>query len=132
LAAQWFVRVGPLAKQAAAMVEAGKTRFVPESYGRTFLDGLSVLCDWCVSRQLASGQRVPAWRCRCGAAVAADEAPSTCAGCRSPSWEPDPDVLDPAFGVALWPFATLGWPDETRERSTFYPATVVECGHDEL
>jgi valyl-tRNA synthetase len=139
---QWFVKVEPLAKKAIAAVEEGRVRFVPESWTSTFFAWMRNIHDWCVSRQLWWGHQIPAWYCQACDAEAgqrgeqppplvAREAPTACAihGAGATLVQ-DPDVLDTWFSSGLWPFSTLGWPEQTPELKTFYPTSVMETGHD--
>ncbi|HJZ84374.1 MAG TPA: valine--tRNA ligase [Polyangia bacterium] len=131
LSLQWFVKTGPLAAPAIEMIEAGKTRFVPESWTKTYMHWMRNIKDWCVSRQLWWGHRIPAWYCKdCGHITVARQDPSRCAKCGAGALTQDEDVLDTWFSSALWPFATLGWPGDTRDLKTFYPTTVMETGYD--
>ena len=133
LSTQWFVRMEPLARPAIEAVEQGKTRFVPETWSKTYFHWMRNIRDWCISRQLWWGHRVPAWTCGvCAQITVAREAPAACAACGSTALAQDPDVLDTWFSSWLWPFATLGWPKETRELKTFYPTTVLDTGYDIL
>jgi valyl-tRNA synthetase len=130
LSMQWFVKTGPLAEPAIEMVEAGKTRFVPESWQKTYMHWMTNIKDWCISRQLWWGHRIPAWYCSCGEIVVSRETPSRCPRCGGTELRQDDDVLDTWFSSSLWPFATMGWPEETRELKTFYPTSVMETGYD--
>ncbi|MGD0835995.1 MAG: valine--tRNA ligase [Polyangia bacterium] len=133
LSTQWFVKMQPLAKPAIEAVEQGKTRFVPETWSKTFFHWMNNIRDWCISRQLWWGHRIPAWYCAaCAQATVARETPAQCAHCGGKDLEQDHDVLDTWFSSWLWPFATLGWPEQTRELRTFYPTTVMETGYDIL
>jgi len=135
LSTQWFVKMEPLAKPAIEAVEQGRTRFVPESWSKTYFHWMRNIRDWCISRQLWWGHRIPAWTCAaCQHITVARTAPAACAKCQAPaaSLSQDPDVLDTWFSSWLWPFATLGWPEETRELKTFYPTTVLDTGYDIL
>ena len=110
---QWFVRIKPLAEPAIAAVEDGRTRFVPDNWARTYFEWMTNIHDWCISRQLWWGHRVPAWYCdRCGSVLVEEEAPEAC-GCGGPLRR-DTDVLDTWFSSGLWPFSTMGWPDPHR------------------
>ncbi|MCL6520814.1 MAG: valine--tRNA ligase [Firmicutes bacterium] len=130
---QWFVRVGPLADKARRAVERGEVRFVPERFTRIFFNWLDGLHDWCISRQIWWGHRIPAWTCaHCGQLTVAREAPERCPRCGSTELEQDPDVLDTWFSSALWPFTTLGWPERTRELELYYPTSVLVTGYDIL
>jgi len=133
ISTQWFVKMEPLAKPAIEAVEQGKTRFVPETWSKTFFHWMNNIRDWCISRQLWWGHRIPAWYCAaCKQPTVARQAPSACAHCGGKDLTQDEDVLDTWFSSWLWPFATLGWPDQTRELRTFYPTTVMETGYDIL
>jgi valyl-tRNA synthetase len=130
---QWFVKMAPLAQPAIEAVEQGKTRFVPESWTKTYFHWMRNIRDWCVSRQLWWGHRIPAWYCgSCEEVNVAHQAPAACKRCGGSELRQDEDVLDTWFSSWLWPFATLGWPDETRELKTFYPTTVLVTGYDIL
>jgi valyl-tRNA synthetase len=130
---QWFVKMEPLAKPAIEAVEQGKTRFVPESWAKTYFHWMTNIRDWCISRQLWWGHRIPAWHCAaCGEANVATTAPAACRRCQGSDLRQDEDVLDTWFSSWLWPFATLGWPEETRELKTFYPTTLLVTGYDIL
>ena len=133
LSEQWFVSVEPLAKRAIEAVEKGRTRFVPEHFTKTYMHWMTNIEDWCISRQLWWGHRIPAWHCAgCSEITVARETPTQCSSCGSKDIAQDEDVLDTWFSSGLWPFSTLGWPEETRELRTFYPTTVLETGHDIL
>ncbi len=133
LSMQWFVKIAPLAAPAIAAVERGETRFVPEMWTKTYMHWMTNIKDWCISRQLWWGHRIPAWTCvGCGELTVAREAPTTCTKCGAGTLTQDEDVLDTWFSSALWPFSTLGWPDKTRDLATFYPSQVLETGHDIL
>jgi len=133
LSTQWFVKMEPLAKPAIAAVEEGKVKFVPEGWSKTYFHWMNNIKDWCISRQLWWGHRVPAWHCAdCKAATVARTAPDKCGTCGSTKLTQDEDVLDTWFSSWLWPFATLGWPNETRELKTFYPTSMLDTGYDIL
>jgi valyl-tRNA synthetase len=132
ISTQWFVKVEPLARPAIEAVEQGKTRFVPESWTKTYFHWMNNIRDWCISRQLWWGHRIPAWFCECGEVTVAREAPAACGKCQGQQLRQDEDVLDTWFSSALWPFATLGWPEETRALRTFYPTSIMETGYDIL
>jgi valyl-tRNA synthetase len=133
LSTQWFVKMEPLAKPAIEAVEQGKTRFVPESWSKTYFHWMNNIRDWCISRQLWWGHRIPAWYCAsCAGITVARTTPLTCRHCGGTDLKQDEDVLDTWFSSWLWPFATLGWPDETRDLRTFYPTSVMETGYDIL
>jgi valyl-tRNA synthetase len=130
LSDQWFVRAAPLAEKAAAAVESGKTKFVPELWTKTYMHWMTDIRDWCISRQLWWGHRIPAWHCACGAITVAREAPAACGTCGGAELSQDEDILDTWFSSALWPFSTLGWPEKTRALATFYPNNVLVTGPD--
>ena len=126
---QWFVRIKPLAEPAIAAVKDGRTRFVPENWARTYFEWMTNIHDWCISRQLWWGHRVPAWYCdRCGSVLVEEEAPEAC-GCGGPLRQ-DTDVLDTWFSSGLWPFSTMGWPDATADLARYYPTSVMITGLD--
>ncbi|HEY4186606.1 MAG TPA: valine--tRNA ligase, partial [Polyangia bacterium] len=133
LSTQWFVKMEPLAKPAIEAVEQGRTRFVPETWSKTYFHWMRNIRDWCISRQLWWGHRIPAWTCAaCKEITVARTTPTACGKCGKADLTQDPDVLDTWFSSWLWPFATLGWPEETRELKTFYPTTVLDTGYDIL
>jgi len=133
LSTQWFVKMEPLARPAIEAVEQGKTRFVPESWSKTYFHWMRNIRDWCISRQLWWGHRIPAWTCgACGQITVARETPNHCGHCGEAKLVQDEDVLDTWFSSWLWPFATLGSPNETRELKTFYPTSVLDTGYDIL
>ena len=121
---QWFLKMGPMADKAIAASARGEVRWHPERYERTYLDWLRGIRDWCVSRQLWLGHRIPVYTCSNGHAFASVDEPASCAECGSTALEQDPDVLDTWFSSALWPFATLGWPEDTEDLLTFYPTAL--------
>jgi len=127
---QWWVRAAPLAEKAAAAVEQGKTKFVPELWSKTYMHWMTNIRDWCISRQLWWGHRIPAYYCSCGTTMVARAAPAECGSCGNKDIKQDEDVLDTWFSSALWPFSTLGWPEKTRALSTFYPNNVLVTGPD--
>ncbi|MBA3398062.1 MAG: valine--tRNA ligase [Deltaproteobacteria bacterium] len=128
---QWFVKAAPLAEKAIAAVEAGKTKFVPELHVKTFMHWMTNIQDWCISRQLWWGHRIPAWYCQgCQDIVVARAAPTGPCGKCGGALVQDEDILDTWFSSALWPFSTLGWPDKPRELNTFYPNNVLVTGPD--
>jgi valyl-tRNA synthetase len=130
---QWFVRMKPLAAPALEAVRDGRIRIVPERFTKIYFNWLESIRDWCISRQLWWGHRIPAWYCgACHEVTVAREDPRTCAHCGSPQLTQDPDVLDTWFSSGLWPFSTLGWPDDTQDLRTFYPTSVMETGYDIL
>ena len=133
LSTQWFVKVKPLADAAIRAVQEGRTRFVPENYAKIYFDWLTNVHDWCISRQLWWGHRIPAWYCdSCFQVTVAREDPTRCAHCQAATLTQDPDVLDTWFSSALWPFSTLGWPDETKDLRVFYPTSLMITGFDIL
>jgi valyl-tRNA synthetase len=133
LSKQWFVSVKPLAEKAIAAVENGQTRIIPEMWTNTYYDWMNNIRDWCVSRQIWWGHQIPAWTCDgCGEIVVAMEAPQTCPDCGGNNLVQETDVLDTWFSSALWPFSTMGWPDETPLLKTFYPTSVLVTGFDIL
>ncbi|MEK7408704.1 MAG: valine--tRNA ligase [Acidobacteriota bacterium] len=130
---QWFVRTKPLAEPAIRAVEDGRIRFIPENWTKTYYEWMYNIRDWCISRQLWWGHRIPAWYCAdCGETTVARETPAACSKCRSGRLEQDPDVLDTWFSSGLWPFSTLGWPDQTEDLRTFYPTSLLITGFDIL
>ena len=129
---QWFVRMKPLAEPAIEAVRSGKTKFVPERFDKTYFNWMENIRDWCISRQLWWGHRIPAYYCTnkaCGHMVVAKEAPAACPHCGAPMVQ-DEDVLDTWFSSALWPFSTLGWPEKTEDLERFYPNTLLVTGYD--
>lgn len=133
LSTQWFVRIKPLAEAAIEAVRSGRIRIVPERFEKVYFNWLENIEDWCISRQLWWGHRIPVWYCAdCGKETVAREDPTHCAHCGSPRIEQDPDVLDTWFSSGLWPFSTLGWPDETPDYLYFYPTSIMETGYDIL
>ncbi len=132
LSTQWFVKIAPLAKRAIEVVEKGYIRFAPENYGQIYLNWMGNIHDWCISRQLWWGHRIPAWYCgACKEVVVAREAPAACK-CGSTKLEQDTDVLDTWFSSGLLPFTTLGWPAATRDQEVFYPNSLMITGFDIL
>ncbi len=129
---QWFVRTGPLAGPAIDAVRDGRIQIVPERFTRTYMHWMENIRDWCISRQLWWGHRIPVWYCGCGEVIAAVEDPAECPKCGSGGLEQDPDVLDTWFSSGLWPHSTLGWPDNTEDLRYFYPTSVLETGYDIL
>jgi valyl-tRNA synthetase len=133
LSEQWFVKVEPLAKRAIEVVEKGYIRFTPENYRQIFLNWMYNIHDWCISRQLWWGHRIPAWRCGdCKEVVVAREAPGGCGKCGGARLEQDSDVLDTWFSSALLPFTALGWPEASRDLEVFYPTSLLITGFDIL
>jgi valyl-tRNA synthetase len=128
---QWFVKMKPLAEPAIEAVRSGKTQFIPDRYAKIYYHWMENIRDWCISRQLWWGHRIPAWYCQdCGETIVAREAPHTCPKCGSTHLEQDPDTLDTWFSSALWPFSTLGWPDKTPDLEYFYPTDTLVTGYD--
>ena len=127
---QWFVRMQPLAEPAMEVVKAGRTEFVPERFTKIYMNWLENIRDWCISRQIWWGHRIPAWYCRdCGRTVVSRQDVTACPHCGGPV-EQDPDVLDTWFSSALWPFSTMGWPEQTPELARYYPTSVLVTGYD--
>ncbi len=130
---QWFVDMKPLVGPAVEAVRDGRVKFSPERWGRLYIDWLDNIRDWCISRQIWWGHQIPAWYCAsCGEMTVATETPAACAQCGADVLEQDPDVLDTWFSSALWPFATLGWPDQTEDLDYFYPTSVLSTARDIL
>jgi len=130
---QWFVKTKPLAEKAIEAVETGSIVFVPANWSKTYFEWMYNIRDWCISRQLWWGHRVPAWHCReCHEIIVAREAPAACGRCGSAELEQDTDVLDTWFSSGLWPFSTLGWPDQTDDLRAFYPTSLLITGFDIL
>jgi len=133
LSKQWFVKVASLARDAAEAVKRGDTRIHPTNWEGVYFEWMNNIRDWCVSRQIWWGHRIPAWYCdACGEVHVAREAPDKCRACGSGTLVQETDVLDTWFSSALWPFSTIGWPDETEELKTFYPTSVLVTGFDIL
>jgi valyl-tRNA synthetase len=131
LSPQWFVKTGPLAEPAIRAVEDGRIVFVPEQWSKTYFEWMRNIRDWCISRQLWWGHRIPAWTCAdCGEMVVAREEPKGCSKCGAATLEQDKDVLDTWFSSALFPFSTLGWPDQTADLARYYPNDVMMTGFD--
>lgn len=133
LSTQWFVRMKPLAEPALAASRDGRVRFTPDRWSKTYEHWLENIRDWCISRQLWWGHRIPVWYCQaegCGEMIVAREDPTECRRCGSGTLEQDPDVLDTWFSSWLWPFSTLGWPDETDDLRAFYPTSTLVTGPD--
>ena len=129
--AQWFVKMAPLAKPAMDVVNDGRVKFVPERFSKTYLRWMENVHDWCISRQLWWGHRIPAYYCDdCGEMVVAREDVTVCPKCGGKHMHQEEDVLDTWFSSALWPFSTLGWPDKTKELNYFYPTSVLVTGYD--
>lgn len=128
---QWFVKMDEMAKPAIEAIKTGELKFVPESFGKTYLHWLEGIRDWCISRQLWWGHRIPAYYCAdCGEMTVAKAKPETCPKCGGTHLNQDEDTLDTWFSSALWPFSTLGWPEKTPELEYFYPTDVLVTGYD--
>ncbi len=133
LSTQWFMKMQPLADPALRVVEEGRIHITPDNYRKIYLDWMRNIHDWCVSRQLWWGHRIPAWYCdACGEVIVARETPAACPKCHAANLRAETDVLDTWFSSGLWPFATLGWPDETRDLRRFYPNDLMIMGFDIL
>jgi valyl-tRNA synthetase len=128
---QWFVKMKPLAEPAIQAVADGKIRFVPERFTKIYLRWLEEIRDWCISRQLWWGHRIPVWYCEdCNQIICQKDTPASCNACNGSKLIQDPDVLDTWFSSALWPFSTLGWPEKTRDLTYFYPTSTLVTGRD--
>ncbi len=130
---QWFVKIEPLARPAIEAVETGKIEFSPKNWEKTYFEWMRNIRDWCISRQLWWGHQIPAWYCsQCDAVTVTRDLPQACSGCSADAGHlvRDEDVLDTWFSSALWPFATLGWPEKTPALQTFYPTAILETGFD--
>ncbi|HOL91698.1 MAG TPA: valine--tRNA ligase [Clostridiales bacterium] len=131
LSRQWFVKMKPLAEPAIEVVKDGTVKFVPERFSKIYFNWMENIQDWCISRQLWWGHRIPAYYCQgCGEMIVAREQPDRCPKCGSTNLVQDPDTLDTWFSSALWPFSTLGWPEKTRDLEYFYPTDVLVTGYD--
>ena len=128
---QWYVKIAPLAEPAIRAVEEGRIRFVPEHWQKTYFEWMRNIQDWCISRQLWWGHRIPAWYCDdCEHVTVSRDTPERCEGCGGTHIRQDEDVLDTWFSSGLWPFSTLGWPEQTQELARFYPTNVLVTGFD--
>lgn len=128
---QWFVSMKPLAAPAIDAVKRGDTKFIPERFDKIYFHWLENIRDWCISRQLWWGHRIPAWHCtECGEIIVSKTEPSECQKCGAAALERDPDTLDTWFSSALWPFSTLGWPEKTADLSHYYPTSTLVTGYD--
>ena len=128
---QWFVKMEPLAKPAIEAVMSGKTSFIPSRFTNIYTHWMENIRDWCISRQLWWGHRIPVWYCQdCNEVICQKEDPTVCPKCGSTHLQQDPDVLDTWFSSALWPFSTLGWPEKTQLLKDFYPTSVLVTGYD--
>jgi len=133
LSLQWYVKVAPLAERALDAVKSGQTRILPKQWENTYYDWMENIRDWCISRQIWWGHRIPAWFCdHCDGVTVAMETPGKCSKCGSDEIRQETDVLDTWFSSALWPFSTMGWPDQTAELKTFYPTACLVTGFDIL
>lgn len=127
---QWFVKTKPLAEPAIRVVREGRIKFIPKRFEKVYFNWMENIRDWCISRQLWWGHRIPVWYCDdCGEMMVAEEDPTECS-CGSKNIRQDPDILDTWYSSGLWPFSTLGWPDDTGDLRYFYPTTVMETGYD--
>ncbi len=128
---QWYVKMESLAKPAVEVVKNGKTKFVPERFDKIYFNWMENIQDWCISRQLWWGHRIPVYYCQdCGEMMVLEDAPKACTKCGSSNIKQDNDVLDTWFSSALWPFSTLGWPNKTEDLEYFYPTSTLVTGHD--
>ena len=131
ISAQWFVKMEPLAKEALRVVNDGEVKFVPDRFSKTYTNWMENVHDWCISRQLWWGHQIPAWTCQdCGHITVSETDPTECEHCHSKNIVQEEDVLDTWFSSALWPFSTLGWPEETEDFKYFYPTDVLVTGYD--
>ncbi|MBU3181486.1 valine--tRNA ligase [Clostridium psychrophilum] len=131
LSEQWYVKMKSLAKPAIDAVRENKTKFVPERFDKTYFHWMENIQDWCISRQLWWGHRIPVWYCKdCGEVIVTVDEPTKCSKCNSTNLMQDKDVLDTWFSSALWPFSTLGWPNNTEDLKYFYPTSVLVTGYD--
>ncbi len=131
ISAQWFVKMKPLAEKAIEVVKNGETKFVPDRFSKTYMNWMENVRDWCISRQLWWGHQIPAWTCAdCGHITVSREDACTCEKCGSANITREEDVLDTWFSSALWPFETLGWPEDTDDLKKFYPTSVLVTGYD--
>ncbi|MCP4021754.1 MAG: valine--tRNA ligase [Desulfobacteraceae bacterium] len=130
---QWFVKVAPLAKKASDAVRNGQTKIIPENWSKTYFEWMDNIRDWCISRQIWWGHRIPVWKCpACGEVIVEEEDPKACPKCGVTEIIQETDVLDTWFSSALWPFSTMGWPENTDLLKTFYPTNVLVTGFDIL
>ena len=131
ISAQWFVKMGPLAEEALRVVNEGEVKFVPDRFSKIYTNWMENVHDWCISRQLWWGHQIPAWTCQeCGHITVSETDPTECEHCHSKHIKQEEDVLDTWFSSALWPFSTLGWPEETEDYKYFYPTDVLVTGYD--
>ncbi|MFZ5585348.1 MAG: valine--tRNA ligase [Thermodesulfobacteriota bacterium] len=132
LSQQWFVKVGPLAAEALKAVQEGRTRIVPAMWTKTYYEWMTNIKDWCISRQIWWGHRIPAWYCDCGGMIVSRVTPEHCPQCGGRGLRQETDVLDTWFSSGLWPFSTMGWPEQTPELKKFYPTSCLVTGFDIL
>ncbi|HPN64134.1 MAG TPA: valine--tRNA ligase, partial [Candidatus Goldiibacteriota bacterium] len=132
ISTQWFVKIKPLAEPAIKAVENGEIQFTPDMWKKVYFEWMNNIKDWCISRQLWWGHRIPAWYCECGEIIVSKETPAECPKCGSIRLKQDEDVLDTWFSSALWPFSTLGWPKDTKDLKAFYPTSVLVTSWDIL
>jgi valyl-tRNA synthetase len=133
LSTQWFIKIEPLAKKAIEVVECGEITITPENYKQIYLNWMNNIHDWCISRQLWWGHRIPAWKCKgCDEIIVARETPAKCTKCGGATLEQETDVLDTWFSSGLLPFTTLGWPEKTRDQQVFYPTTLLITAYEIL
>ena len=131
ISAQWFVKMEPLAREALRVVNDGEVKFVPDRFAKIYTNWMENVHDWCISRQLWWGHQIPAWTCQdCGGLTVSETDPTECGHCHSHNIVQEEDVLDTWFSSALWPFSTLGWPEETEDLKYFYPTDVLVTGYD--
>ncbi len=131
LSEQWFVKTKPLAQKGIEAVKSGRIKWIPEQWEKTYFNWMENIRDWCISRQLWWGHRIPAWTCSdCGHITVSENDPAECENCKSKNISQDSDVLDTWFSSALWPFSTMGWPDQTPELKYFYPTSLMVTGFD--
>ena len=131
ISAQWFVKMKPLAEEALRVVNEGEVKFVPDRFSKIYTNWMENVHDWCISRQLWWGHQIPAWTCQeCGHITVSETDPTECEHCHSHNIKQEEDVLDTWFSSALWPFSTLGWPEETEDYKYFYPTDVLVTGYD--
>ncbi len=129
---QWFVKMKPLAEEAINKVKKGEISFIPERFTKIYLNWMENIRDWCISRQIWWGHRIPAWYCSCGEMIVSRETPATCPACGGSELKQDPDVLDTWFSSALWPFSTMGWPERTLDLEHYFPTSVLVTAYDIL
>jgi len=129
---QWFVKTEKLAKAAVKTVKDRKIQFIPKHHEKIYLHWMKNIKDWCISRQIWWGHRIPVWYCDCGEVIVDIQQPKSCPKCKSSNLKQDPDTLDTWFSSGQWPFSVFGWPEETEDYKYFYPTTVMETGYDIL